>query len=197
MLSKHARCLVLVLLLVLVVVSGLSAAENPTDYSYRIEGSFFGGAMMNNLWDSPAFSSTWDYRTRILPAIAVDFLLENFTEVGPAKLGFRAGVGYQGRQLMPNLEGAGFIDLHVLPKLDMPFGESFSVEGALGIALAVGNIPTEPVFLYGLTGLLGLRFNITEAISVGVQPEGRLLFQGGFDPYDFTGTIRISAGYKL
>ena len=177
-----------------------------------IEISGFAGGKADNYVDGTFFDpdDTYaDLRTRILPALSLDYIIDNFSSWGSsAGIGIRLGAGYQRYQESASATYIHFFDLHALGKLDFSFNDKVSMEAGLGVAAVVpyANLKVAAPytfdfsainFFYGPVAEIGIRYRFTDALSIGAVAEARFLFSDAFKPYELTGTVRASVGYRF
>ncbi len=177
---------------------------------FGVEIAGFAGGRADNIWVSSLFSSVpYEIRTRILPSVTADLVINNlvFSEENKASAGLRAGIGYQRHQTNPEFKNLHFIDIHVFTKLDIPIGSHLVTEIAIGGAAVMvphGDLAELPIpnsgdtkisTLYGPAGQVNFRLRVFDELSLGLQAEWRFLFTEVSKPFELTGTVRAGFGY--
>lgn len=127
----------------------------------------------------------------IFPSFAIDYVHDNLWVLNDAwGLGIRAGLGYQ----EANSALSGF-DIHALAKFDWVKSVDVAFDAAVGLSLLVDDQVGD--FFFGPVVQVNIRDPLSEFISLGLQVEGRGLFDTDFGFKELTGTARLGIGYRF
>lgn len=126
----------------------------------------------------------------IFPSFAVDYVHDNLWPLNEAwGLGVRAGLGYQDA----NSALSGF-DIHALAKFNWMKSAEIAFDAAVGLSFFVD---TTGAFFFGPVVQVNIRDPLDEFISLGLQVEGRGLFDTSFGFEELTGVARLGIGYRF
>jgi len=143
-----------------------------------------------------------DVSTLILPSITIDYVNTGIRDFGSRSLlGYRIGLTYQGYQEDVSSSHLPSVDLHGLAVLEYPLSEQISLEVSAGLTFlftsnAIHTHDYLGLFIGPVLQVQG-KYHLTDTWSIGLQAESRLLFGGQFKPYEFSGMIRLGAGYQF
>jgi hypothetical protein len=192
------------------VLPMLNAQRKGVELSVGLGGRASNLGIVQSVFGATFFDSANTYanlNTKILPAFAVDFVIDNLKPIGETMgIGLRAGAGYEAYAI--GTTSISVINVHALAKFDWALSQKFAMEIGAGLAvvmpiadLTVASPYTfsssNPNIFYGLSGQLNFRYNFTDAVSLGLQIDARFLFSDAFKPYELTGLARIGVGYRF